>query len=573
MPHLQGNRRKECHDAGQTEAGASTVGSAGNDKDAAGCGAERAGAGGHGNGAAGGDGGVAATAGGASDSRDRGDGDDINATGGACGEVDLGHGHAGVDDNGGAGARDHLTGVIGAGHDGGGLDNDGGVDRGDGRRGSDSDVGGHGGVGGDAGILVNPLSADALEVGNGLGDDLVGLAVGIEAVEDVLNKGGIRAVARGIRVVAAANVEHEGVQAGRDDARAGKSLDRQDRGDGTGAAAVASHSRGSRASRGLGGGTGRGFGGSSRGLGGGSSRGLGGGASRSLGGGASRNGAALDGSHGLSDGADSRRDGDCDNRGDHRVGRAVSDGRLARGDGLGASGEDGRGAIEAGGDGLGDGRSAGRRGLAAAAAFGSNRAGANFRSDRAAANFRSNRAAANFGGLRAAADLRSNRSAADSGGEDGGAADLRSESRAAGTRSSRGAALYRGTAARRGHYLRGDGRDRSSRGGSLGGLGSLGARSSAAVEGDGGNLDGAARLGLVGLGRVNDGDVLGTAALIVDDSSTRLFAGAAMLALRAIGHVVVELEITVELGLDMDGSQGELVDRSPAAERGRVLLV
>jgi hypothetical protein len=46
-----------------------------------------------------------------------------------------------------------------------------------------------------------------------------------------------------------------------------------------------------------------------------------------------------------------------------------------------------------------------------------------------------------------------------------------------------------------------------------------------------------------------------------------------MLALRAIGHVVVELEITVELGLDMDGSQGELVDRRPAAERGRVLLV
>jgi hypothetical protein len=86
-------------------------------------------------------------------------------------------------------------------------------------------------------------------------------------------------------------------------------------------------------------------------------------------------------------------------------------------------------------------------------------------------------------------------------------------------------------------------------------------------------LDAAAGLGLVGLGRVDDGDVLGTTALTVDYGGTRLAAGAPVLAGRAIGHVVVELKIAVELGLDVDGSQGELVDRGPAAEGWGLLLL
>lgn len=46
-----------------------------------------------------------------------------------------------------------------------------------------------------------------------------------------------------------------------------------------------------------------------------------------------------------------------------------------------------------------------------------------------------------------------------------------------------------------------------------------------------------------------------------------------MLAGGAVGHVVVELEIAVELGLDVDRPEGELVDRPADAERGRLPLV
>ena len=46
-----------------------------------------------------------------------------------------------------------------------------------------------------------------------------------------------------------------------------------------------------------------------------------------------------------------------------------------------------------------------------------------------------------------------------------------------------------------------------------------------------------------------------------------------MLAGRAVGHVVVELEIAVELGLHVDGAERELVDGRAAAERGRLALL
>lgn len=46
-----------------------------------------------------------------------------------------------------------------------------------------------------------------------------------------------------------------------------------------------------------------------------------------------------------------------------------------------------------------------------------------------------------------------------------------------------------------------------------------------------------------------------------------------MLALLAIGHVVVELEIAVELRLDVDGAEGELVNLGTTAERRGLILV
>lgn len=45
-----------------------------------------------------------------------------------------------------------------------------------------------------------------------------------------------------------------------------------------------------------------------------------------------------------------------------------------------------------------------------------------------------------------------------------------------------------------------------------------------------------------------------------------------MLAGRAIRHVVVELEIAVELGLDSDRAKGEIGNLGPASEGGRRLL-
>jgi hypothetical protein len=46
-----------------------------------------------------------------------------------------------------------------------------------------------------------------------------------------------------------------------------------------------------------------------------------------------------------------------------------------------------------------------------------------------------------------------------------------------------------------------------------------------------------------------------------------------VLAGRSIGHVVVELEVAVELGLDVDGTQREPIDRGATAEGRRLLLV
>lgn len=60
--------------------------------------------------------------------------------------------------------------------------------------------------------------------------------------------------------------------------------------------------------------------------------------------------------------------------------------------------------------------------------------------------------------------------------------------------------------------------------------------------------------------------------LRVHHSGSRLLAGVAVLAGRAIRHVVVKLEVAVELGLDPDRAKGEVGNLGPASERGRRLL-
>ena len=116
-------------------------------------------------------------------------------------------------DRGGAGGRDGLAVGVGAGHNGGDINADGGVDgaRGDGHGGGH--VAGDGGTGGDARVLGNVGSAETLDVDDSLGDDLVGLTVSEDAVEDARDEDFVGAVARRVGVVRAANLEQEGVQA------------------------------------------------------------------------------------------------------------------------------------------------------------------------------------------------------------------------------------------------------------------------------------------------------------------------------------------------------------------------
>jgi hypothetical protein len=89
------------------------------------------------------------------------------------------------------------------------------------------------------------------------------------------------------------------------------------------------------------------------------------------------------------------------------------------------------------------------------------------------------------------------------------------------------------------------------------------------------NADTAGRLGLVGLGRVDDGNVLSTAALRVLDGGTLLGALGSVLALGAVGHVIVELEVAVKLYGNVEVLDGELVDTlvGVAAEGWRLGLV
>lgn len=75
---------------------------------------------------------------------------------------------------------------------------------------------------------------------------------------------------------------------------------------------------------------------------------------------------------------------------------------------------------------------------------------------------------------------------------------------------------------------------------------------------------------LLRLGRVDDRAGLGAAALVVLDDGTLAGAGVGLLAGRAVGHLVVELEVAVELGGDVELGDGEAADLTAvqAVERG-----
>lgn len=528
----------------------------------------------------------------------RNDGDIISG----AGEVDLGHGHGGVDDDGGAGAGDGRASLVGAGNNGGDINSNGGDD------GSNRSRGGSGGdVGGNAssntGVGDDIRSADTLEEGDGLRDDGLRLAVGVDALVDVLNEESVGAVALSIGVVSAASLEQEGVQARGNDTRARERLNRGGL-DGSSAGSGVDGGSG-RASNSGGGnndtsaalnsrrdGSGRLDGSGRRGRAGRSrdditnggrddnlAGTLGAGNRGSGGGGRDHSGKSL------SDRADGGRGGNGDHGGSDAVSRAVGDSRSAAGDGLDLSDEDGRGAVEAGDDGAGDGRSRDNIGDGSAGSLGRNALSGSSLNGRTLDRDARNGGALNrgaLGGSRAGAGLSRDRlnrdtlsrSAGDLGGSGAGLAgrDALSRSTGRGDRSSgRGGGLG-GNAGDAGSGGGSGGRNALGLGLGLAGLG-LGRDSAllgAAVERDGADDDTAAGLGLLGLRRVDDGDVGSTTALLVHDVGTTLGALVTVLASRAIGHIIVELEIAVELGRNVDRAERELVF---AAERRGLALV
>jgi hypothetical protein len=431
--------------------------------------------------------------------------DDDDGAGRRGSEADLRDGDGCLDNLGGAGSWDDGTRSL-AGDDSSGGEDHGRVLRGGhGWRRSSGDDGRDGlGAGDDGRVLRCVRCADALEEDNGLRDDLVRLAMGVDAAEDVLDKDGIGAVAGSIGVVRAREAEEPGVQAAGDDTGARESLDRagglgrggRDRDEGRGRGLLLNWlSRGLLLDR-LAGRRGR------------------------------------SGGDGLRDGAHGR--GERYNNGGESNGlaRAVGHSRRTACDSRDNSREDGRGAEEAGDVG----RRRFRRGgcLALNNQGTAGRAGLDGR--RAGRRGLLGRRAGGGGG-------RSNRLGA-------GKLDLSGRSRL--------------------HLNRlGTGRSRFASGCGLG------RDRRVAVERDGVDADAAGLLGLLGLGRIHNGNVLGAAALGVLDGGATLGASRAVLAGRAVGHVIVELEVAVELDRDVEVDNGEPVHLGlcAAAEAGRLLLV
>lgn len=463
-------------------------------------------------------------------------------------QADLGNGGGDGGHDSRAGGGDGRAGLVGAGHDGGcGHDNSRSRNRGD--RGCRSEVRGDGGAGGDGRVALGVGAAQALEVLDGLGDGLVRVAVGVQAVVDVGDKGFVRAVAGRVRVVDAAHNVVPGGDAGGHDAGVG-----QGGGGGRGArddAAGGNDDDGRRAGLLLGGRRGdrRGRGGLDDGWWDSASLcdGVAGSEDRGL---CSSNGA--DG------GRHSNNNGGHDGALALGASRAVSDGRSAGRDCLDAGGVDSRRANEAGevraaslvGGGVGGDSLAGAG--AGRSRLGHGRVGGGGGLDNN-----------NLGGRR-----RQRRQ----GGGDG------AKSRCGRGHRSR-LSSRRGLGVRgRGSVVNlGGGGSRRRRLGLCGcgrGLGGLGHRAGGRATGkrNRGHADGASRRGLgdvvAGLaGRVDDSDVGGTAALGVLDSRALGRAVGALLAGGAVGHAVLELELARELGVDVDGFDRE--GRDVFGRRGR----
>lgn len=462
-------------------------------------------------------------------------------------EADVGNLGSLLDDGGGAGARDGDA-VSDAGDLGGDGDGDGGVPGGDGGLGGLGDDGGDGVDAGDDGrVLGDVTTADTLEENDSLGDDGLGLTVGVDAGEDVLHEGGVGAEAGGVGVVGAADAEEPGVEARGDNVGAGEGLDG---GGGAGDDAGDSGHAGDRGDVGAlvrGGGDGSVLGagddlgdgadGGGQGHGGGDDDGalLAVGAVGNLG------AAVGDG------GDDGGEDGGGGEVGGHRgldLGRSSSL-RLRRGLGglanssgrlLAASGRArllGRRGSDGSARDLGDGGRlllGGRAGL-----LGRRRGDGGSRNVR---NLTGLRNVGDFSGLGSLGNISSLRNVGNLGGS-GNVGSL-------------------GGSGRRG-------------GGLLGGLGRGGRLGGLAVEPDLGDADTALGLGLVGLLGVDHGDLLGATTLGVLDDGTLGRAGGSVLAQLAVGHVVVELEVGVELGVDLNLVDGEVVVVT-AEERVGVLV-
>lgn len=272
---------------------------------------------------------------------------------------------------------------------------------------------------------------------------------------------------------------------------------------------------------------------------------------------------------GLSDGADGGANGDGYNSGGSGRGRAVGDLGAAAGDGVD------RGRVQGGGGHVGGdvggsrlswdgrGRRSDRGRLRDAAGGGSGSA--------ASLGALGRRDAVGLGGHNGDAAGRS----LDVAGGDGGSRDLGGGGRRGGRgRDNNGAA----GAARGLDSGRARGGDHDGLGSGLvagaarlgrdsGGLGST-------VECDGVETEVAGLLGDGGLLGNDDGDVLSTTTLGVLDVGTGLLARSAVLARRAVGHAVVELQVAVELGGHLEAANGGLLDvLAVAAEVGGLLVV
>lgn len=396
--------------------------------------------------------------------------------------------------------------------------------------------------------------------------------MGVEALEDVLDKGGVGAVAVAVGVVLAAQLEDPGVQALGNDVRARQGDDgarSSDGGAGNVDGSTGDVDGGARSARG------RARSARSRG---GRTRGSDGRAGQ-----AGSGDRGQDGRLGLGDLGDSGRDGD--RHGDDSSGgaaRAVLDVLSAREDSRDLGGEDGRSAGDDGDHGRSDRSGSSRRlangvlgGLAGgSSSLGRRHAGRASALGRLAGGILGRLAGGILGRL--AAGVLGGLASSVLGRQRAGAGDLR---RLAGGgdlgRQARG--LLGGLAGLLGRL--------GALGGSLGGLAGgsdLGRlargldgrsglrRTGGAVEADAGDSDTTVLLGLVGLGRVNNGNTLGTTALGVLDRGTALLARRTLTASRSVRHAVVELKVTVELGRHVEGVQRELV---LGVEAGAVTLV